>query len=126
MAQAMATSTRKILSHKPSMSGLSLEAEVRSLCSVSPESLAQLPALFADSVVESCTSIAGASTGEALTRRIGDENLQCPEKVYSRIDTLLQGGSDTLKKAIQLRFCIKVHRLYKISMSLEAKRLSAP
>jgi hypothetical protein len=123
---AITASTRKLASYNISnLNGLSLEAEIRSLFSLGPESLKQLPTLFAESVMESCSAIAGASSGEALVRRLGDEQLQNPERAFQRIDTLLGGGSDTLKRAIEQRFRGKVHRLYKISMSLEAKRLSA-
>jgi len=85
----------------------------------------QLSKLFAESVIESCSTIAGTS-GEALVRRIGDERLLSPRDTFGRIDALLGGGSDHLKRAIELKFRSKVHRLYKISISLEAKRLSVP
>ena len=85
----------------------------------------QLSKLFAESVIESCSTIAGTS-GEALVRRIGDERLLSPRNTFGRIDALLGGGSDALKRAIELKFRSKVHRLYKISISLEAKRLSVP
>ena len=92
--------------------------------SLAPEIVGQLPTLFAESVVESCSTIVGASSGEALVRSIGDERLGRPENAFRRIDLLLGGGSDELKKAIRVRFRSKVHRLYRISMSLEAKGLS--
>jgi len=105
--------------------GLSLEAEIRSLYAISPETTSQFPSLFAQSVVESCSNVAGASAGEALVRRLGDSTLQDPEEVYMRIDALLRGGSDTLKQAIEQSFRGKVHRFYRISMSLAVRRISA-
>ena len=126
MSLSITASTRKLASYSiSSLNGVTLEAEIRSLYSLAPENMRQLPALFAESVVESCSTLAGASSGEALVRRIGDERLRSPEHAFRQIDALLGGGSDTLKKAIILRFRSKVHRLYKISMTLEAKRLSA-
>ena len=126
MTFAITASARK---HTPyrgaNPGGMSLEAEIRSLCTLEPENVRQLPLLFADSVVESCTTIAGMSTGEALIRRIGDGMLQDPEEVYGRIDTLLQGGSSTLRKAIEQRFRSKVHRLYRVSINLESRAPTA-
>jgi len=119
--------TRNLASYSVShISGATLEAEIRTLYSLTPENMKQLASLFAESVVESCSTMVGTSSGEALVRQIGDDGLRSPEHVYDRIDALLGGGSATLKRAIELRFRSKVHRLYKISMSLEAKRLSAP
>jgi len=127
MAQAMTASYRKpALSSVSNLNGLSHEAEIRSLYSLAPENMKQLSKLFAQSVIESCSTIAGTSSGEALVRRIGDEKLQSPGDTFSQIDALLGGGADTFKRAIELKFRSKVHRLYKISMSLEAKRLFAP
>ena len=125
MAQAITASYRKPLSSISNLNGLSHEAEIRSLYSLAPENMKQLSKLFAESVIESCSTIAGASSGEALVRRIGDERILTPREAYRRIDALLGGGSDTLKRAIELKFRSKVHRLYRISMSFEAKRLSA-
>jgi len=117
---------RRLASHSiANLAGLSLEGEIRSLYAISPETALQFPSLFAQSVVESCSNIAGASTGEALVRRIGDSRLQSPEEAYKRIDTLLGSGSDTLKQAIELRFRDKIHRFYRISMSLAMRRISA-
>jgi hypothetical protein len=122
-----APSARKPASYGISnLSGGTLETEIRSLYSLTPEYMEQLRSLFAESVIESCSQIAGTSSGEALVRRIGDGRLHSPEEAFDRIDALLGGGSDTLKRAIELRFRSKVHTLYRISMSLEAKRLSAP
>ena len=126
MAIAITASSKRLASYTVSnLGGMTLEAEIRSLHSLEPDNVRQLPALFAQSVVESCSAMAGTSSGEALIRRIGDDNLHCPEEVFRRIDALLGGGSDTLKKAIEMRFRSKVHRLYRISMSLEAKQLSS-
>jgi len=126
MAQSVVASTKKSTSTSlANLNGLSHEAEIRSLYSLSPENMRQLSKLFAESVVESCSAIAGTSSGEALVRRIGDEKLQSPEEAFGQIDTLLGGGSETLKKAIELKFRSKVHRLYRITMSLEVKHLSA-
>lgn len=127
MALTTTASAAKLRSYgPPNLNGLSLEAEIRSLFSVCPESVEQLPSLFAESVVESCFGVAGTSGGEALVRRIGDKRLRDPESVYEKTDALLLGGSATLKRSIEQRFRNKVHRLYKISMSFEAKHLSAP
>lgn len=93
---------------------------------LAPEASSQLRSLFAQSVVESCWSIVGASTGEALVRRIGDRRLEDRQDAYEKIDTLLRGGSETLMRAVDQRFRSKVHRLYKVSLSLESKRLAAP
>jgi len=126
MSVTITASTRRLASYSiTNLSGLSMEAEIRSLCSFAPDAVSVLPKLFAESVVESCSSIVGASSGEALVRRIGDRRLQSPDLAYRRIDGLLRGGSDTLKRAIEQRFRTKVHRLYKASMNLEVKRLSA-
>jgi len=124
--------TRTIHARRPAshgiaaLGGLSLEAEIRSLYAISPETAVQFPSLFAQSVVESCSNIAGASVGEALVRRIGDSNLQNPEDAFRSIDTLLRGGSDTLKRDIEQRFRGKVHRFYRISMGLAMRPFSAP
>ena len=126
MTMATVATTRKLASYSvSSLNGMTLEAEIRSLYSLTPENMRQLASLFAESVVEACSTIVGTSSGEALVRRIGDSRLSSPEEVFRRIDALLGGGSNTLKKAIELRFRSKVHRLYRISMSLESKRLSA-
>jgi len=126
MSVTVTASTRRLASYSvTNLSGLSIEAEIRSLCSFAPDAAAVLPKLFAESVVESCSSIVGPSSGEALVRRIGDRRLQSPDLTYRRIDGLLRGGSDTLKRAIEQRFRTKVHRLYRASMNLEVKRLSA-
>ena len=120
------SSARKLSSPRAvTFNRITLEAEIRSLYSLKPESLKQLSTLFANAVVEACTSLTGVSTGEALLRRIGDEKLRSPVETYEQIDTLLHGGSETLKAAIEQRFRIKVHRLYKMSMNLEARSLSA-
>ena len=125
MAQAITASTRRPSSSRiSSLNGLSHEAEIRSLYSLAPENMRQLSKLFSESVVESCTAIAGSSSGEALVRRIGDERLLNPEETFSQIDALLGGGSDTLKRAIELKFRNKVHRLYKVTMNLKAGQLS--
>jgi hypothetical protein len=92
---------------------------------LAPEIASQLRSLFAQSVVESCWSIAGTSAGEALVRRIGDRSLEDRQDVHERVTILLRGGSGALMKAIDQRFRSKVHRLYKISMSLESKRLAS-
>jgi hypothetical protein len=105
--------------------GLSLEAEIRTLCMLAPEIASQLRSLFAQSVVESCWSVAGASAGEALVGKIGDRSLEDRQEVYERITALLRGGSSILMRAVDQRFRIKVHRLYRVSMGLEMKRLAA-
>ena len=127
MAQAVSASTRGLTtSSVTNLIRLSPEAEIRSICSIAPENIKQLSRLFAESVIESCSAIAGTSSGEALVRRIGDKRLLSPGEAFGQIDVLLGGGSNTLKRAIELKFRSKVHRLYRISMSLEAKRMSAP
>jgi len=126
MSLTIAPATRKSAPRlTPSLNGVSLEAEIRSLYSLAPESMKQLGTLFAESVVEACTAIAGASSGEALVRRIGDERLRDPEHAYNQIDALLGKGSDTVKKTIELRFRSKVRRFYRISMSFETRRPAA-
>ena len=126
MALAITPSGVKSIPHRISIFiGMSLEAEIRSLYGLSPESMNQLATLFSESVVESCSAVAGVSSGEALVRRIGDERLRDPESAFKRIDELLGGGSDTLKRVIDVRFRSKVRRLYRMSINLEAKRFSA-
>jgi len=126
MSATRTVHAHRLVSHGiTNLAGLSLEAEIRSLYAISPETTLQIPSLFAQSVVETCSNIAGVSAGEALVRRIGDSRLQNPEEAYERIDTLLRSGSDTLKHAIEQRFRGKVHRLYRISMSLAMRRISA-
>jgi len=126
MSVTKIASAQKLCSYGvANLGGLSLEAEIRSLCELSPESALQLPTLFAQSVVESCSNIAGASAGEALVRRIGDGRLENPEETYGSIDDLLGGGSDTLKQAIEQRFRGKVHRFYKMSVSLAIRCITA-
>ena len=125
MSRAITTSTGRLVPYRvTNLSGLTLEGEIRSLCTLAPETVSQLPSLFSQSVVESCTNVAGPSAGEALVRRIGDERLQDPREAYARIDALLHGGSDTLKEAIEQRFRNKVHRLYRISMKIEERSLT--
>jgi hypothetical protein len=105
-------------------SGLTLEAEILSLYSLAPDTVEQLPALFSESVVKSCTSVLGEASGEALVRRIGDSRLQSPYQVYTRIDSFLSKGADILKEAIRNGFRERVHRLYRVVMNLEARRLA--
>jgi hypothetical protein len=105
-------------------SGLTLEEEIRSLHVLLPESVSQLPVLFAESVAKSCTGILGEGSGEALVRRIGDENLMDPDESCGRIDSFLTGGSGILKEAISRGFRMRVHRLYRMAMNLEARRLA--
>jgi hypothetical protein len=122
MAIAVTASRRKTVSSRVlGFDGLGLEAEIRSLHSLAPESVAQLPTLFAESVVRSCSSILGETSGEALIRRIGDKRLRSPEEVYERVDALLRGGSETLKKSIKGSFRTKVHRLYKITLDVQSR-----
>ena len=108
--------------HRP----LTLEEEIFSLHSLAPATLSQLPALFAESVVDSATRVLGETTGEALVRCIGDSKLKEPEMVYERLDSFLQGGSDDMKKAIVQAFKEKVHRLYQITMDVSLTRAQAP
>jgi hypothetical protein len=95
------------------LAGLGLEAEIRSLNMLAPEIVSQLPTLFAESVVKACSNSLGESSGEALVRRIGDRRLGIPGEAYGRIDSLLLGGSESLKKSIRTSFRMRVHRLYK-------------
>jgi len=126
MSATRTVHARRLASHgSANLTGLSLEAEIRSLYAISPDTTLQFPSLFSQSVVETCSNIAGASAGEALVRRIGDSRLQNPEEAYERIDSLLGSGSDTLKQAIEQSFRGKIHRFYKISMSLAMRRISA-
>ena len=106
------------LSWGAGFAGLSLEAEIRSLNMLAPETLSQLPTLFAESVVKSCSNALGESSGEALVRRIGDERLGDPGSAFKKIDSMLKGGSDDLKKSIRLSFRARVHRLYKSSITV--------
>ena len=99
------------------LAGLGLEAEIRSLNMMAPEMTSQLPTLFAETVVKSCYNVLGESSGEALVRRIGDDKLVNPDYAFRRIDLLLQGGSDSLKKAIRASFRTRVHRLYRTAVS---------
>jgi hypothetical protein len=122
MAIAVTASGRKTFSSRVSgFEGLTLEAEIRSLHSLAPESVAQLHTLFADAVVKSCSSVLGDTSGEALIRRIGDERLRSPDEVYGRVDALLGGGSETLKNSIRSSFRSRVHRLYRITMSVRSR-----
>jgi hypothetical protein len=108
----------------PAFAGLSLEAEILSLHSLAPETVEQLPTLFSESVVKSCTVVLGEASGEALVRRIGDSRLQSPYQVYARIESFLSSGADILKEAIKNAFRERVHRLYKAAMNLETRRLA--
>lgn len=120
MSQAVAASRlRPAYYWGAGFGGLSLEAEIRSLVTMAPGSASQLPSLFAESVVKSCSSVLGESTGEALVRRIGDKKLGNPDEAYSRIDSLLLGGSDSLKRSIRASFRAKVHRLYRHAMTVQ-------
>ena len=114
-----------VLQSVADLNGLSLEAEIRSLHALSPETVSQLPFIFTQSVIESCSSVVGASAGEALVRRIGDRRLGNPEEAYKRIDAILRSGSSTLKQAIEQRFRVRVHRTYRVSMHLALRRISA-
>lgn len=92
---------------------------------MAPTTAAQLPTLFAESVVKSCTGVLGESSGEALVRRIGDRRLTNPEEVYAKVDSLLLGGSEGLKRAIRRSFRADVHRLYAVTMDLRAPLMAA-
>ena len=85
---------------------------------LAPSTVSQLPVLFAESVVDSASKVLGEATGEALIRCIGDSKLKDPEMVYSRLDSFLLGGSETMKSAIIKAFRVKVHRLYKITVDV--------
>jgi hypothetical protein len=122
MAIAVTDSRRRSASKRSAdYSGLTLETEIRSLHSLAPESVAQLPTLFAESVVKSCSSVLGETSGEALVRRIGDRRIRRPDYAFSRIDSLLRGGSDTLKRSIKSSFRARVHRLYKITLGIQGQ-----
>jgi hypothetical protein len=86
---------------------------------MAPRTVSQLPSLFAESVVKSCSNVLGESTGEALVRRIGDTRLVNPDEAYGKIDSLLLGGSESLKRSIRASFRAKVHRLYKHAMTIQ-------
>ena len=121
MSVTVSASRRSSAAKKASeYGGLSLEAEIRSLYSLAPSQAAQLPTLFADSVVKSCNRVLGDNSGEALVRRVGDHRLTDPAEVYSKIDSLLLGGAEALKKAIRRSFRADVHRLYMVTMELKA------
>jgi hypothetical protein len=122
MAIAVTDSRRKSASKRSAdYNGLTLESEIRSLHSLAPGSVAQLPTLFAESVVKSCTSVLGETSGEALVRRIGDQSIRSPVYAFRRIDSLLLGGSETLKRSIKSSFRARVHRLYKITMGIQGQ-----
>jgi len=122
MAIAVTDSRRRSASKRSAdYSGLTLEAEIRSLHSLAPESVAQLPTLFAESVVKSCSSVLGETSGEAMVRRIGDQMIGSPDFAFHRIDSLLLGGSETLKRSIRSSFRARVHRLYKITMGIQGQ-----
>ena len=109
---------------KPVFSQLTLEEEVFSLREVAPETLKQLPDLFAASVVDSAMKVLGEATGEALIRCIGDSRLKAPVEVYARRDSFLMGGSGEMKKAIVEAFRGRAHRVYKLTMEVAATRLA--
>ncbi len=85
---------------------------------LAPESLSQLPRLFAESVVDAASKTLGESTGEAFIRCIGDSKLRDPDAVYSRLDSFLGSGSSDMKKAIVRTFSSKVHLLHKLTMQV--------
>jgi len=103
---------------------MTLEEEIRSLHTLLPESAAQLPVLFAESVAKACTRILGEGSGEALVRRIGDGNLIDPDRSYKRIDSFLSGGSGILKEEISRGFRERVHRCYRVAMNVEARNFA--
>ena len=104
---------------------MTLEEEIRSLHALLPESMSQLPPLFAESVSKSCASVLGEGPGEALVRRIGEENLLVPDRAFGRVDAFLSGGSDMLKEAIRQGFRERVHRLYRMAMNIEGRRFAS-
>ena len=121
MSKAVASTARSATFERVSgFTGLTLEAEIRSLYSLAPDSLEQLPTLFSESVVKSCGSVLGEASGEALVRRIGDRRLKSPEMVYGRVDSLLLGGSGDIKRVIKRAFRSKVHGLYRLVMKIQA------
>jgi hypothetical protein len=119
------TATKQRSAQRPrsghSTTVLTLEEEIFSLHSFAPEILAQLPRLFAESVVDASSKVVGDATGEALVRCIGDDRLRDPEQVYASLDSFLQGGSDEMRRAIVQSFSARVHRLYRITMELAAR-----
>jgi hypothetical protein len=117
-ATISASLQKKAASRITALIGQTLEEEVFSLYSVSPEAVARIPSLFSESVVDTITSILGDDPGEALIRSIGDENLHEPSFVYSKLDSVLQDGSEILKAAIREEFRVKVHQLYEIVLGM--------
>ncbi len=120
---SQAVETRKVgraQLRRPAVSQLSLEEEVFSLRTLAPETLNQLPTLFAESVVASAARVLGETTGEAFIRCIGDNRLKEPLEVYSRLDSFLLGGSEEMKKAIVQAFRNRVHRLYRLTLEVAA------
>ena len=83
----------------------------------------EIPSLFSQSAIESCSNIAGALAGEALVRRISNGSPGSPEKTYKRTDVLLWSGSDAPKQAIDQRFRSKVREFFKIAMNLATRRI---
>jgi hypothetical protein len=106
-------------------SRLSLEEEILSLKTLYPETMAELPAIFAECVVDSASSILGEATGEALVRHIGDAKLRDPEAVYASLDSFLQGGSGDMRGAIVQAFRMKVHGVYKLTMKIAQDSLTS-
>lgn len=105
---------------------LTMEEEILSLHAFAPATLSRLPEIFAESVVDSSSRILGESTGEAFVRCIGDSKLSDPEKVYSSLDTFLQGGSADMKRAILKAFAAKVHTLYKLTLDIAEQNGRVP
>ena len=89
-----------------------MEEEIFNLNLLLADLNGRLPTLFADSVMDSFSSILGDATAEALIRHIGEDNLKAPAQVYAGLDEFLHGGSEFLKWAIQEEFRVKVHKLY--------------
>ena len=118
MSRVVASSMHKATRPRVNVKPLTLEEEVFSLRTLAPTSLAQLPDLFAKSVVDSASKVLGEETSEALIRCIGDARLRDPDLVYSCLDSFLLGGSEGFKQAIRLTFATRVHRLYKLTLDL--------
>jgi hypothetical protein len=110
-----AAAQRKALSHMSDLIGQTMEEEILNLNLLLADLNERLPLLFADSVMDSLSTILGDATAETLIRHIGEDYLQDPSRVYAGLDEFLRGGSEFLKWAIQEELRVKVHKLYMLA-----------
>jgi hypothetical protein len=112
---------RKAVKHMSRLIAQTMDEEIMNLNAFMPDLTKRLPSIFADSVLNSFSSILGEATGEALVRFIGEDNLESPSEVYDRLDEYLQGGSELVKGAILEEFRVRIHKLYKMATNAVAK-----